>query len=172
MSSFQFDWRWFALGSAFFAAVTAILGKIGVQGIPSNLGTAIRTVVILVLAWGLVFARGENATLPTISRSTWIFLILSGIATGLSWLCYFRALQVAEAKYVAPLDKLSLPLTIILAALLLKEKWTLNTTIGVALVTIGTYVLTIPSDTDKSSLPAQTRTENVPTPGATPRNAP
>jgi transporter family protein len=137
-------WKWFALGSAFFAALTAILGKIGVQGVPSNLATAIRTVVILVLAWGLVFARGEGAALPTISRSTWTFLVLSGIATGLSWLCYFRALQEAEAKFVTPIDKLSLPLTIVLAALVLKEDWTLNTTIGVALVTVGTYVLTIP----------------------------
>lgn len=144
MSSFQFDWKWFALGSALFAALTAILAKIGIQGVPSNLGTAIRTVVILVLAWGLVFARGEHASLPNLSRSTWIFLILSGIATGLSWLCYFRALQGAEAKYVAPLDKLSLPLTIVLAALFLKEEWTIYTTIGVALVTLGTYVLTIP----------------------------
>lgn len=136
-------WRWFAFGSAFFAALTAILAKVGVQGVPSNLATAIRTVVILILAWGLVFARGENVALPTLSNRTWIFLVLSGLATGLSWLCYFRALQLGEAKYVAPIDKLSLPLTIVLAALLLKEEWTLNTTIGVALVTAGTYFLTI-----------------------------
>ncbi|RYX83563.1 EamA family transporter [bacterium] len=137
-------WKWYALGSAFFAALTAILGKIGIQGVPSNLGTAIRTIVILVLAWGLVFARGENMAIPNISRSTWIFLILSGIATGLSWLCYFRALQDGPAKYVTPIDKLSLPLTIVLAALILKEDWTLSTTIGVALVCIGTYVLILP----------------------------
>ncbi len=134
-------WKWFALGSAFFAALTAILGKIGVQGVPSNLATAIRTVVILVLAWGLVFARGENAAIPNISRSTLWFLVLSGVATGLSWLCYYRALQDGPAKSVAPLDKLSLPLTIVLAALFLHEGWTINTTIGVALVTVGTYFL-------------------------------
>ena len=134
-------WKWFALGSAFFAALTAILGKIGVQGVPSNLATAIRTVVILVLAWGLVFARGEHTALRGISRSTLWFLVLSGVATGLSWLCYYRALQEGPAKAVTPLDKLSLPLTIVLAAIFLNESWTINTSIGVLFVTIGTYFL-------------------------------
>ena len=134
-------WKWFALGSAFFAALQGILGKIGVQGVPSNLATAIRTVVVLVLAWGLVFARHENSEISTLSRSTWTFLILSGVATGLSWLCYYRAIHDGPLKSVSALDKLSLPLTIVLAALFLKEKWTVDTSIGVALVTAGTYYL-------------------------------
>jgi len=135
-------WKWFALGSAFFAAMTAILSKVGVQGVPSNLATAIRSIVILVLAWGLVFARGDNSALSGMPRATLGFLVLSGVATALSWLCYFRALQDGPASVVAPLDKLSLPLTIVLAALFLKEKWTVDTSIGVAMVTAGTYFLT------------------------------
>lgn len=135
-------WKYFALGSAFFAALTAILAKIGVKDVPSNLATAIRTVVILVLAWTLVFARGEQAQLPQISARSLTFLVLSGIATGLSWLCYFRALQDGPASVVAPLDKLSLPLVIILAALFLHEKFTLETALGIALLGAGTWVLT------------------------------
>ena len=135
-------WRYFALGSAFFAALTAILAKIGVKDVPSNLATAIRTVVILILAWGLVFARGEQGQLPQISRQSLLFLVLSGIATGASWLCYFRALQDGPASVVAPLDKLSLPLVIIFAALFLNEKFTLETGIGVAFLGVGTYILT------------------------------
>ncbi len=135
-------WRYFALGSAFFAALTAILAKIGVKDVPSNLATAIRTVVILVLAWALVFARGEQAQLSQISAKSLTFLILSGIATGLSWLCYFRALQDGPASVVAPLDKLSLPLVIILAAVFLGEKFTLETAVGITLLGAGTYILT------------------------------
>ncbi len=138
-------WKWFALGSAFFAALTGILSKIGVQGVPSNLATAIRAVVILVLAWGLVFARGENSALNSMSRSTLGFLVLSGVATALSWLCLFRALAEGPAGAVTALDKLSLPLTIVLAALIFKTPWTRETSIGVALVTVGTYFLTLPA---------------------------
>lgn len=135
-------WKYFALGSAFFAALTAILAKIGVKDVPSNLATAIRTVVILIIAWGLVLARGEQQQLPHISRQSLVFLILSGIATGLSWLCYFRALHDGPASVVAPLDKLSLPLVIILAAVFLDEKFTLETAFGIALLGAGTWVLT------------------------------
>jgi transporter family protein len=135
-------WQYYALGSALFAALTAILTKIGVKDVPSNLATAIRTVVILVIAWGLVFARGESDALRTIPRPSLIFLLLSGVATGLSWLCYFRALQLGPASLVAPLDKLSLPLTIILAALFLGEKFSLQTLGGIVLIGAGTYVLT------------------------------
>lgn len=135
-------WKYFALGSAFFAALTAILAKVGVKDVPSNLATAIRTVVILVLAWALVFARGEHAHLPQISSKSLVFLVLSGIATGLSWLCYFRALHDGPASVVAPIDKLSMPLVVIMAALFLGEKFTLETALGVILVGAGTYVLT------------------------------
>ena len=134
-------WKYFALGSAFFAALTAILAKIGVKDVPPNLATAIRTVVVLFLAWGLVFARGESAALRQISPKSLTFLVLSGIATGLSWLCYFRALHDGPASVVAPLDKLSLPLVIILAAVFLGEKFTLETAFGVALIGAGTYLL-------------------------------
>src|SRR4029077_14245420 len=108
--------------SAVAAAATAILAKIGVQGIPSNLATAVRTVVILVFAWGLVAATGEVRALPAISRRSLVFLVLSGLATGISWIAYFRALQLAPASQVAPIDKLSLPLTIVPAAVLLGEQ--------------------------------------------------
>ena len=135
-------WKFYALGSAFFAALTAILAKVGVKEVPSNLATAIRTVVILFLAWGLVFARGEAGGLRQISSKSLLFLVLSGVATGLSWLCYFRALQEGPASVVAPLDKLSLPLVIILAALFLGEKFSFETAIGILLLGAGTYMLT------------------------------
>ena len=137
-------WKYFALGSAFFAALTAILAKIGVKDVPSNLATAIRTLVILFIAWGLVFARGESGALRHISRSSMLFLVLSGIATGLSWLCYFRALHDGPASAVAPLDKLSLPLVVILAALFLGETFTWQSGVGIALIGAGTYFLTLP----------------------------
>lgn len=135
-------WKYFALGSAFFAALTAILAKVGVKDVPSNLATAIRTVVILIVAWGLVLARGEAGALRQISRQSLLFLVLSGIATGLSWLCYFRALHDGPASVVAPIDKLSLPLVIILAAVFLGEKFTVETGIGIVLLGAGTYILT------------------------------
>ncbi len=148
-------WKWFALGSAFFAALTAILGKLGVQGVPSNLATAIRTVVILVLAWGLVFARGENAALAGISRTTLLFLVLSGVATGLSWMCYYRALQEGPASVVAPLDKLSLPLTVLLAAAFLHERLTWKGGVGLVFILVGTYLLLPPPKPPEAAPPVK-----------------
>lgn len=137
------QWLIFALLSAVFAAFTAVLAKIGVKDVNSNLATAIRTVVILLFAWGIVFAQGNYKSLGALSKSTWIFLILSGIATGLSWLFYFRALQLGEASRVAPIDKLSLVLTVVFAVIFLKEKLTPLGTIGVVLMTIGTVLIAL-----------------------------
>ena len=137
------SWLIFALLSAVFAAFTAILAKIGVKDVNSNLATAIRTVVILLFAWGIVFAQGNYKSLGTISKTTWIFLILSGVATGLSWLFYFRALQLGEASKVAPIDKLSLVLTIVFAVIFLKEKLTAQTIIGAILMTVGTILIAL-----------------------------
>ena len=135
-------WLGYSLVSAVAAAATAILAKIGVEGVPSNLATAIRTVVITVFAWALVTATGERHALANISRRSLWFLVLSAVATGISWLAYYRALQLAPASRVSPIDKLSLPLTIVLAAVFLGESvgWRLG--LGVALMTIGA-VLTI-----------------------------
>ena len=135
-------WLVFACVSAAAAAITAILAKVGVEGVPSNLATAIRTVVIMVFAWAIVVFTGEHRALVGISRRSLTFLVLSGVATGVSWLAYFRALQLGPASRVSPIDKLSLPLTIVLAAMFLGESvgWKLG--LGVALMTIGA-VLTI-----------------------------
>ncbi len=130
-------WWMFAVLSAVAAAATAILAKIGIANVPSNLATAIRTVVILVFAWGIVIARGEYRSLPLISNRSWMFLALSGIATGLSWLAYFRALQMAPASKVAPIDKLSLAITIALAVFVLGEAVSWKTALGAALIVIG-----------------------------------
>jgi len=135
------SWIIYASLSAVFAALTAILAKIGIKGVNSNLATAIRTVVIVFFAWGIVFAQGLQKDIQHLSKGTIIFLVLSGLATGLSWLFYFKALQIGEASKVAPIDKFSLVLTIIFAALILKEKITLPIGIGVALVTLGTYII-------------------------------
>ncbi len=134
-------WFIYALLSAFFAALTAILAKIGIKNVDSNLATAIRTVVILLFAWGIVLAQGTAKQLVTLSRFSLLFLVLSGIATGLSWLFYFRALQLGEASHVSPIDKLSLVITIILAALILKEKITLPIVLGAALMSIGAILV-------------------------------
>jgi transporter family protein len=136
------SWLWYAFISAGAAALTAILAKIGVEGVPSNLATAIRTVVITIFAWGITLAGGEQRAFAGISRRSLWFLVFSGLATGVSWLAYFRALQLAPASRVAPIDKLSLPLTIVLAALLLGESvgWRLG--LGVVLMTLGA-ILTI-----------------------------
>jgi transporter family protein len=136
------SWLVFALVSAGAAALTAILAKVGIEGVPSNLATAIRTVVITGFAWVIVIATGERHALSTISRRSVVFLLLSGVATGVSWLAYFRALQLAPASRVSPIDKLSLPLTVVLAAAFLGESvgWKLG--LGVALMTIGA-ILTI-----------------------------
>lgn len=134
-------WWVYALLSAFFAALTTILGKVGVQQINSNLATAIRTGVVLVLAWSIVLARGEQTGLTEIPPRTLLFLLLSGIATGLSWLCYFRALQLGQASQVAPIDKSSLVMTILLAAVFLGEPLNAKTICGALLIVAGTLVL-------------------------------
>jgi transporter family protein len=135
------NWFVWALLSAFFAGVTAILAKVGVAGVNSNLATAIRTTVVLVFAWGIAFATSKPATVFELSRRTWLFLALSGLATGLSWLCYFRALQLGEASRVAPVDKLSIVFVIVFAALFLHEKLTWHQFVGGALVVAGAVVL-------------------------------
>ena len=127
----------YALLSAVAAGATAVLAKIGVRDIPSNLATAIRTIVILVFAWGIVFARGESGGLREIKGRSLLFLVLSGIATGVSWLAYYRALQLAPASKVAPIDKLSLPITVVLAALVLAEPISARLAAGVGLMVIG-----------------------------------
>ena len=131
-------WVLFALLSAFFAAVTSILAKIGIEGINSNLATAIRTVVVLIMAWGIVFVTGTQGQISDISRKSWIFLILSGLATGLSWLFYYKALQMGEASKVVPIDKFSVVISMVLAFIILKEKVTPQTVIGGLLITAGT----------------------------------
>lgn len=131
------SWLPYALLSAAAAAFTAILGKLGVAGVPSTLATAIRTVVVLVFVWSMAGAFGEIRALTTISRNSWVFLTLSGLATGVSWLAYYRALQLGPASQVAPLDKLSLPLTIVLATLVLGEPVTLKAGVGVGLMVLG-----------------------------------
>jgi transporter family protein len=134
------NWFFWALLSAFFAGLTAVLAKVGVEHVNSNLATAIRTVVILIFAW--TFALSTNTqSLSTIARRTWIFLILSGIATGLSWLCYFRALQLGEASEVAPVDKLSVVIAIVLAAIFLHERLTWHHWLGGGLILTGAVVL-------------------------------
>jgi len=135
------QWLVFASLSAVFAALTSILAKIGIRDINSNLATAIRTSVILVFTWGIVAAQGTFKDLPSISKTSYLFLILSGIATGLSWLFYFRALQIGEANKVVPIDKLSLVLTIIFAGMFLKEKITIQTMLGAALMSGGAIII-------------------------------
>ena len=134
------NWFLWALLSAFFAGLTAILAKVGVQNIDSNLATAIRTVVILIFAWAVALVT-KNQPFSSIGKRTWIFLILSGIATGLSWICYFRALQLGEASQVAPVDKLSVVVAIILAAIFLHERMTWHHWVGGALIFTGAVVL-------------------------------
>ena len=134
-------WFYWALLSAFFAGVTAILAKVGVSGVNSNLSTAIRTTVVLMFTWGIAFATSKPSAMFELSRRTWIFLALSGVATGLSWLCYFRALQLGEASRVAPVDKLSVVFVIAFAALFLREHLTWHQWIGGSLVVAGAVVL-------------------------------
>lgn len=143
MEPARYTWILLALLSAFFAALTTILAKIGIQNVPSNLGTAIRTVVILLLAWGIVVATGEVNGLGQVSQRAWIFLILSGIATGLSWLCYFAALQKGPASVVASIDKTSLAMVLVLAALFLGEPLTWKTALGGSLVVLGAIVVAL-----------------------------
>lgn len=135
------SWLIYALLSAFFAALTAILAKIGIKDVNSNLATAVRTIVILIFAWGIVFFQGTAKQLGTISRFSLVFLVLSGVATGLSWLFYFRALQLGEASQVSPIDKLSLVITIVLAALILKEKVSVSIVLGAILMSVGAILV-------------------------------
>lgn len=134
-------WFWFALGSAVFAALTSILAKVGIDGVNSNLATALRTMVVVVMAWGMVFLTGAQQGIGGISRKSWLFLILSGLATGASWLCYYRALQIGEASKVVPIDKLSTVLTLVLAFVFLHEKFTTKSLIGCILIGIGTLIM-------------------------------
>ncbi|WP_270736525.1 EamA family transporter [Streptococcus anginosus] len=136
-------WAVFAFLSALFAALTSILAKIGISGVNSNLATAIRTVVVFLIAWGMVFLTKGQLGLANISKKSWIFLILSGLATGASWLCYYRALQGGEASKVVPIDKLSVVLTLILAFIFLHEDFTMKSLIGSILITIGTLVMVL-----------------------------
>lgn len=137
------SWLVWAVASAVFASLTAILGKVGIQGVESNLGTAIRTVVVLALAWGIVFARGLQKQISVIDGKSWLFLALSGLATGLSWLCYYRALQMGSASLVAPIDKLSILVTVLFSYLFLKEKLSCRAVVGLALLTGGTLLLLV-----------------------------
>jgi len=135
------NWLSYALLSAFFAAITAILAKIGIKNIDSNLATAVRTIVILLFAWGIVMFQGTIKQLSSVSRFSLVFLVLSGIATGLSWLFYFKALQLGKASQVSPVDKLSLVITIILAAIILREKINLSIAIGALLISVGVILI-------------------------------
>ena len=137
------NWFIYALLSAFFAALTAILAKVGIKDINSNLATAIRTIVIMIFAWAIVFYQSSQKQIGSVSKYSLVFLILSGIATGISWLFYFKALQIGEASKVAPIDKLSLVLTIILAVLFLKEKLTISTALGALLMSAGAILIAI-----------------------------
>ena len=136
-------WLVLALLSAVFAALTSILAKVGIEGGNSNLATAIRTVVVVVMAWGMVFLTNAQSGISDIGRKSWVFLILSGLATGASWLCYYRALQVGEASKVVPIDKLSVVITLILAFVFLHEEFTVKSLIGCALIGAGTLVMVL-----------------------------
>ena len=136
-------WFVFALLSAIFAALTSILATVGIEGVNSNLATAIRTVVVLVMAWGMVFLTNTQGGISAISKKSWLFLILSGLATGASWLCYYRALQIGEASKVVPVDKLSVVITLILAFVFLYENFTAKSLVGAVLITAGTLVMVL-----------------------------
>ncbi len=136
-------WFWFALGSAVFAALTSILAKVGIEGVNSNLATAIRTVVVVFLSWGMVFLTNAQTGLGEISRRSWVFLILSGLATGASWLCYYHALQVGEVSKVVPIDKLSVVITLVMAAVFLHEKFTPKSAVGCVLIGAGTLLMVL-----------------------------
>lgn len=136
-------WFVFALLSAIFASLTSILAKVGIDGVNSNLATAIRTVVVVIMAWGMVFLTNVQSGILQISRKSWIFLILSGLATGASWLCYYKALQVGDASKVVPVDKLSVVLTLILAFVFLHEDFTAKSIVGCILIGAGTLVMVL-----------------------------
>lgn len=136
-------WFVFALLSAIFAALTSILAKIGIDGVNSNLATAIRTMVVLAMAWGMVFLTHAQSGISEISRKSWLFLILSGLATGASWLCYYRALQIGEVSKVVPIDKLSVVITLVLAFVLLHEEVSMKSIIGCVLIGAGTLTMVL-----------------------------
>lgn len=136
-------WLLFAILSAVFAALTSILAKIGIEGVNSNLATAIRTVVVVIMSWGMVFLTNAQNGITQISRKSWVFLILSGLATGASWLCYYRALQTGDASKVVPIDKLSVVITLILAFVFLHEEFTARSLIGCVLIGAGTLIMVI-----------------------------
>ena len=136
-------WIVFALLSAIFAALTSILAKIGIDGVNSNLATAIRTVVVVAMAWGMVFLTHTQKGLSDISHKNWLFLILSGLATGASWLCYYKALQMGDASKVVPIDKLSVVITLILAFVFLHEEFTVKSLIGCIMIGVGTLVMVL-----------------------------
>ena len=136
-------WWLFALGSSVFAALTSILAKIGVAGVDSNLATAVRTTVVLAMAWGMVFLTHTQGGLGSIDKRSWLFLILSGLATGASWLCYYRALQIGDASKVVPIDKLSVVITLVLAFVFLHEKVTLKSALGCVLIGAGTLLMVL-----------------------------
>lgn len=136
-------WLLLAIGSAVFAALTSILAKVGIDGVNSNLATAIRTVVVLLMSWGMVFVTHAQGGIGEISRRSWIFLILSGLATGASWLCYYKALQLGRVSHVVSIDKLSVVLTMVLAALFLGEGFTPKSAMGCVLIGIGTLLMVI-----------------------------
>lgn len=136
-------WFIMALLSAVFASLTSILAKVGIEGVNSNLATAIRTVVVVIMSWGMVFMTNTQGGISDISRKSWIFLILSGLATGASWLCYYKALQIGEASKVVPIDKLSVVITLILAFVFLHEDFTAKSLIGCALIGAGTLLMVL-----------------------------
>lgn len=136
-------WAVLALLSAVFAALTSILAKVGIEGVNSNLATALRTVVVLAMAWGMVFVTGAQGGILSISRRNWVFLVLSGLATGASWLCYYRALQLGEASRVVPIDKMSVVITLILAFVFLRESCTARSLLGCVLITVGTLLMVL-----------------------------
>ena len=136
-------WFWLALGSAVFAALTSILAKIGIEGVGSNLATAIRTMVVVLMSWGMVFLTQQQEGIRSISTKSWIFLILSGLATGASWLCYYKALQLGDASKVVPIDKLSVVITLVLAFVFLHEAFTVKSVIGCILIAAGTLLMVL-----------------------------
>ena len=136
-------WFWFALGSAVFAALTSILAKVGIDGVNSNLATALRTVVVVVMAWGMVFLTSAQKGIGDISKKSWLFLILSGLATGASWLCYYKALQLGPASKVVPIDKLSVVITLVLAFVFLHEEFAPKSAVGCLLIGAGTLLMVL-----------------------------
>ncbi|MBQ3196162.1 MAG: EamA family transporter [Clostridia bacterium] len=136
-------WFILALLSAVFAALTSILAKVGIEGVNSNLATAIRTVVVVAMAWGMVFITNTQDGVFDISRKSWLFLILSGLATGASWLCYYRALQIGQASKVVPIDKLSVVITLVLAFIFLHEEFTAKSIVGCVLIGVGTLIMAV-----------------------------